>query len=51
MEVPLRFGISIQQVAQHAMNEHGQQIFEVFWTEKENCVLPAGPDGKRSGKA
>ena len=35
VEVPLQFGISIQQVAQQAMNENGQKIFEIFWQEEE----------------
>ena len=39
VEVSLQFGISTQQVAQQAMNEDGQKIFEVFWQEKvELCV-------------
>ena len=33
VEVPAQIGISIQQVAQQAMNEDGQQIFEVLWQE------------------
>ena len=44
--VPVQFGISIQQVAQQAMNENGQKIFEIFWREKKNCVLPAAQVGK-----
>ena len=35
VEVPLQFGIPIQQVAQQAMNENGQKIFEVCWQEEE----------------
>ena len=35
VEVPLQFGISIQQVAQQDMNEDGQKIFDVFWQEGE----------------
>ena len=35
VEVPLQFGISIQKVAQQAMNEDGQKMFEVFWQEGE----------------
>ena len=42
VEVAAHIGTSIQQVAQQAMNEDGQNIFEVFWQ---------GPGGKRSGKA
>ena len=49
-EVPVQFGISIQQVAQQAMNENGPTNFEVFRHE-EDYVLPAGPGGRRSGKA
>ena len=35
VEVPAQIGISIQQVAQQAMNGNGQKIFEVFWQEEE----------------
>ena len=40
-EVLLQFGITIQQVAQQAMNENGQKSFEIFWQgEKEvHCQL------------
>ena len=39
VEVPLQFGITIQQVAQQAMNENGQKIFEIFWQgEEEVCI-------------
>ena len=34
LEVLAHIGISIQQVAQQAMNEDGQNIFEVFWQEE-----------------
>ena len=52
VEVPLQFGISIQQVAQQAMDEAGQNIIRSLLAKtKENYVLPAGPDEKRSGKA
>ena len=34
VEVPAQIGISIQQVAQQAMNEDGQTIVEVFWQEE-----------------
>ena len=34
VEVPTQFGISNQQVAQQAMNEDGQRIFEVSWQEE-----------------
>ena len=34
VEAPAQIGISIQQVAQQAMNEDGQKIFEVFWKEE-----------------
>ena len=45
-----QIGISIQQVARQAMNEDGQQIFEVFWQEEGKYLWPAGPDVKRNGK-
>ena len=38
VEVPLQFGISIQQVAQLARSEIGQKIFEVIWQEEELCI-------------
>ena len=39
VEVPEQIGISIQQVAQQAMNEDGQHVFEVYWQEEgELCV-------------
>ena len=38
VEVPLQFGISIQQVAQQAVNEDGQKIFEIFRKEEELCI-------------
>ena len=39
VEVPAQIDISIQQVAQLAMNEDGQKIFEVFWQEQgELCI-------------
>ena len=34
LDVPVQIGISIQQVAQQAMNKNGQKIFEVFWQEE-----------------
>ena len=34
VEVPLQLGTSMQQVAQQAMNEDGQKIFEIFWQEE-----------------
>ena len=37
-EVPLQLGISIQQVAQQAMNENDQNIFEIFWQGEEVCI-------------
>ena len=37
-EVPLQFGISIQQVVQQAMNENGQNMFEIFWQGEEVCI-------------
>ena len=37
--MPLQFGISTQQVAQQAMNENGQKIFQIFWHgEEEVCI-------------
>ena len=38
VEVPVQIGIFIEQVAQQAMNEDGQKIFEVFWQEGELFV-------------
>ena len=37
--MPLQFGISIQQVAQQAMNEDGQNIFEVFWQDEGQLCI------------
>ena len=34
VEVPAQICISVQQVAEQAMNEDGQNIFEVFWQEE-----------------
>ena len=35
----MQFGISNQKVAQQAMNEDGQKIFDLFWQEGEElCV-------------
>ena len=34
VDVPAQIGISIQQVAQQAMNEDGQTNLEVFWQEE-----------------
>ena len=39
VEVPWQFGISIQKVAQQAVNEDGQKIFEVFWQEGEELCI------------
>ena len=51
VEVPLQFGISIQQVAQQTMNEDGQIYFpSILVRRKEIYVLLAGSDGRRSGK-
>ena len=50
-EVPLQIGITIQQVAQQAMNENGQKTFEIFWQGEKKCALLVGPDGKRNGNA
>ena len=38
VEVPAQIGISIEQVAQQAMNEDGQKMFEVIWQEGELCI-------------
>ena len=38
VEVPLQFGISIQQVVQLARSESGQKIFEVISQEEELCI-------------
>ena len=38
VEVPLQFGISIQRVAQQAMNEDNQNIFEVFLAERRRIM-------------
>ena len=40
--VPAQIGTSIQQVAQQAMNEDGQKIFEVFWQEDEELCIASG---------
>ena len=48
VEVPLHFGISIQQVAQLARSESGQKDFRSNFGKKKNHV---SPDGRRSGKA
>ena len=48
VEVPAQIGISIQKVVQQAMNEDGPKY---SGRKKKNCVLPAGPDGRLSGKA
>ena len=50
VEVPLQFGVSIQQVAQQAMNENCQR-FSKYSGKKKNKVLSAGPEGRHSGKA
>ena len=34
----MQIGISIQQVAQQAMNEDGEKIFDIFWQEDESCI-------------
>ena len=39
VEVPAQIGVSIQQVAQQAMNEDGQTIFEVFWQEEGELLV------------
>ena len=51
VEVQLRLGIRIQQVAQQAMNEDGQKIFEVFWQEGEELCIASWArwDAQRKG--
>ena len=49
--VLLRFGISIQHVAQQAMDEIGQNILDIFWQGEEEVCIASWPDGRRSGKA
>ena len=39
VEVLWQCGISIQKVAQKAVNEDGQKIFEVFWQEGEELCI------------
>ena len=39
VEVPLPFGVSIQQVAQQTMNEDGQTFFEIFWHEEGDLCI------------
>ena len=39
VEVPLQFGKTIQHVAQQAMNEDGQKIFEIFRQEGEQLCI------------
>ena len=51
VEVLAQIGISIQQVAQQAMDEDGRKMFEVFWQEEGEVCISSGADGKRSGKA
>ena len=42
VEASAQIGISIQQVAQQAMNEDGQKIFEVFWQEEGELCIASG---------
>ena len=51
LEVPVQIGIFIQQVAQLARSENGQKILKYVGKKKKSYVLPARPDGRRSGKA
>ena len=51
LEVPVQIGISIQQVAQLARTRMAQRFSKYSGKKKDNYVLLAGPDGKRSGKA
>ena len=39
LEVPVHIGISIQQVAQQAIIENDQKMFEVFWQEEEEICI------------
>ena len=40
LEVLVRIGTNLQQVAQYARNEIGQKVFEIFWhQEEELCVV------------
>ena len=48
---PLQFGISIQKVAQQAMNEDGQKIVEVFWQDEAELCIASWVRWRRSGKA
>ena len=47
-EVLVQIGISIQQVAQLARSEMAKRSLKYFG-KKKNYVLPARPDGRRSG--
>ena len=52
LEVPVQIGISIQQVAQQAMNENGEKIFEVFLATRIRIMYyQLGQMERRSGKA
>ena len=51
LEVPVQIGISIQQVAQQAMNKVAKRFSKCSGKKNDNYVLPSGPDGKRTGKA
>ena len=52
LEVPLPIGISIQQVASRREVKMAKRFLKFFFCmKKKNYVLPAGPDGRRSGKA
>ena len=45
LEVPVKFGISIQQVAQQGRNEMARRFLKYSDRKKKKCVLPAGPVG------
>ena len=42
VQVPAQICISIQHVAQQAMNEDGHKIFEVFWQEERDLCIASG---------
>ena len=39
LDVPVQIGSSIQQVAQQARSENGQEVFEIFWQEEEEVYV------------
>ena len=46
VEVPLQFGITVQKVTQQAMNEDGQNIFEVLWQAGEGFCIASWASGE-----